>query len=242
MDTPTLPTSQYKPGASTEFENNLILNWYPKRILNRLGGSGKISLLELGIGHGHATPLFNEKAGEHVVVEGSREVIEMFREKHHLENIELVEAYFEEFDTDKRFDVILMGFILEHVQDPLLILSRFREMLAPGGRIFVAVPNAKSLNRRLGLALGKINDIYELNDNDIALGHLRQFCRDTLKDLVARAGFSVTWEEGIYLKPLPLGHMRLMPEFEDNLQAMLEVGVDFPDLCVALMMELRVEP
>jgi len=134
----------------------------------------------------------------------------------------------------------MMGFILEHVDDPGLILRRFRANLRPGGSLYVAVPNAKSLNRRLGLAMGKIADIYELNANDHALGHQRQFCRDTLKALLQAEGYRVTWEEGIYLKPLPLGYMQTMPEFEENLQAMCEVGVDFPDLCVGLLMEVQV--
>ncbi len=134
-----------------------------------------------------------------------------------------------------------MGFILEHVDDPGLILNKFKKMLAPNGRIFIAVPNAKSLNRRYGLELGMIDDIYDLNEKDIAFGHQRQFCRDTLTDLMKSCGYSVAWEEGIYLKPLPLGHLESLPRFQDNLQAMLEVGVDFPDLCVALLMEVTLD-
>ncbi|WP_341782149.1 class I SAM-dependent methyltransferase [Ectopseudomonas mendocina] len=233
-------TSQYKPGAVTSLENELILNWYPPRILRRLEGLPAISLLELGLGHGYTTALFNRHFQRHVVLEGSSVVIELFRDNYPGLNIELVEGYFEHFDSREQFDVVMMGFILEHVDDPGLILRRFRANLRPGGRLYVAVPNAKSLNRRLGLAMGKINDIYELNANDHALGHQRQFCRDTLKALLQVEGYRVTWEEGIYLKPLPLGYMQNMPEFEENLQAMCEVGVDFPDLCVGLLMEVQV--
>ncbi|WP_417447268.1 MULTISPECIES: class I SAM-dependent methyltransferase [Gammaproteobacteria] len=233
-------TSQYKPGAATSLENELILNWYPPRILRRLEGASPSSLLELGLGHGYTTALFNRHFQRHVVLEGSSVVIDLFRDNYPGLNIELVEGYFEHFDSSEQFDVLLMGFILEHVDDPSLILRRFRDNLRPGGRLYVAVPNAKSLNRRLGLAMGKIGDIYELNANDHALGHQRQFCRDTLKALLQAEGYEVTWEEGIYLKPLPLGYMQPMPEFEENLLAMCEVGVDFPDLCVGLLMEVQV--
>ncbi|EJO91436.1 SAM-dependent methyltransferase [Ectopseudomonas mendocina DLHK] len=233
-------TSQYKPGAVTSLENELILNWYPPRILRRLEGKAPLSLLELGLGHGYTTALFNRHFQRHVVLEGSSVVIDLFRENYPGLNIELVEGYFEHFVSSEQFDVVMMGFILEHVDDPGLILRRFRDNLRPGGCLYVAVPNAKSLNRRLGLAMGKIADIYELNANDHALGHQRQFCRDTLKALLQAEGYRVTWEEGIYLKPLPLGYMQTMPEFEENLQAMCEVGVDFPDLCVGLLMEVQV--
>lgn len=233
-------TSQYKPGAVTSLENELILNWYPPRILSRLEGKAPLALLELGLGHGYTTALFNRHFQRHVVLEGSTVVMDLFRENYPGLNIELVEGYFEHFVSSEQFDVVMMGFILEHVDDPGLILRRFRRNLRPDGRLYVAVPNAKSLNRRLGLAMGKIADIYELNANDHALGHQRQFCRDTLKALLQAEGYRVTWEEGIYLKPLPLGFMQTMPEFEENLQAMCEVGVDFPDLCVGLLMEVQV--
>ena len=107
--------------------------------------------------------------------------------------------------------------------------------------MYVAVPNAKSMNRRLGLELGLIEDIYSLNANDIALGHVRQYCRDTLTATVRQAGYRITHEEGIYLKPLPLAMLKTMDDFDANLQAMLRVGVDFPDLCVALLMELELQ-
>ena len=151
---------------------------------------------------------------------------------------EIVEGFFETYIPTRQFDVIIMGFVLEHVDDPGLILRRYRGYLKERGKVYVAVPNAKTLNRRLGLELGLINDLYGLNANDIALGHQRQFCRETLRQTVVRAGYRVTHEEGIYLKPLPLPFLKNLPDFEANLQAMLQVGIEFPDLCVGLLMEL----
>lgn len=103
--------------------------------------------------------------------------------------------------------------------------------MKPGGKVYVAVPNAKSLNRRLGFELGLIDDIYSLNTNDIALGHKRQYCRATLREELNRSGYRVTHEEGIYLKPLPLNVLKTLPNFRGNLEAMCNVGIEFPDLC-----------
>jgi SAM-dependent methyltransferase len=227
---------EYFPNAATAIENDLVLHWYPQRIIRRFGHCG--ALLELGIGHGFTASLFNAVCDRQVMVEGSQLVIDLFRKNHPESLAVLVHDYFETFETDERFDVIIMGFILEHVDDPGLLLERYKRFLKPGGRLFIAVPNAKSLNRRLGVELGLIDDIYSLNANDLALGHKRQFCRDTLKELLAMRGYRVTHEEGIYLKPLPLGVLRTLPDFQANLQAMLKVGIDFPDLCVGLLMEV----
>lgn len=231
--------SEYLPNASTAIENNLILHWYPQRIINRFGHCE--SLLELGIGHGFTAPIFNTTCERHVIVEGSKAAINRFKKNTPGFSAELFLDYFETFDTKECFDVIIMGFILEHVDDPGLLLDRYKKFLKPTGKIFIAVPNAKSLNRRLGLELGLIDDIYSLNDNDLALGHKRQFCRDSLRELVHQYGYQIIYEEGIYLKPLPLPVLKNLPNFQGNLQAMLKVGVEFPDLCVGLLMEVAPE-
>lgn len=229
-------SSEYRPNAATSLENHLILNWYPHRILERTGHVG--SLLELGLGHGHTARLFSESSDRYVVVDGSSVVIDLFHEQTPNFRGEVVEAYFEDYTPNTTFDVIVMGFILEHVQDPALVLARYRQYLKPDGKLFVTVPNAKSMNRRLGLEMGLIDDIYSLNANDIAMGHLRQYCRDTLGKEVRDAGYRIAHEEGIYLKPLPLSVLQTLPDRDANLHAMLKVGIEFPDLCVALMMEL----
>lgn len=230
-------SSEYMPNAATEIENNLMLNWYPHRIIARFGRAH--SLLELGLGHGFTAKIFANSCDHHVIVDGSSVVIEQFRRNTPDFSGEIIEAYFENYTPTEMFDVIIMGFILEHVDDPDFILKRYRNFLKPTGKLYVTVPNAKSLNRRLGEELGLIDDIYDLNANDLALGHQRQYCLDTLRAAVQNAGYRITHEEGIYLKPLPLSVLKTLDDTEANLQAMLRVGVDFPDLCVGLMMELE---
>ncbi|GAB2747909.1 class I SAM-dependent methyltransferase [Melaminivora jejuensis] len=228
--------SEYRPHASTELENDLMLRWYPKRIIRRAGKVDR--LLELGLGHGFSAETFNGICREHVIIDGASVVIRRFLDKHPDFQGSIVEEYFEDYTPDAAFDVIVMGFVLEHVDDPDVILRRYQKYLARNGRIYVAVPNAKSMNRRLGLELGLIEDIYDLNQNDLALGHKRQYCRESLRAAIERAGYSVTYEEGIYLKPLPLSVLKTLPDMQENLEAMLKVGVEFPDLCVALLMEI----
>jgi 2-polyprenyl-3-methyl-5-hydroxy-6-metoxy-1,4-benzoquinol methylase len=227
--------TQYHANAPSSFENDLVLNWYPQRIVQRL--QPERSILELGIGHGITAQIFHEVACRHVLIEGASVVIEQFRAEHPDLDCEIHHCYFEEFQTAELFDYIIMGFILEHVDDPPLILSRFRKLLKPGGKLYAAVPNGKSLNRRLGLTMGKIDDLYSLNQNDIALGHKRQYCVDTFKEQIEQAGYEVKHVEGIYLKPFPLHVLQAIDEADENFQALLEVGIDFPDLCVGILVE-----
>lgn len=230
-----LEATEYTPAGATYTENDLMLHWYPPRITSRLDSNA--SILELGLGHGFTAAHFNAYARRHVILDGSPLVIARYRQAHPECNSDIIETFFERFDTAERFDAIVMGFVLEHVDDPAAVLTRYRKFLKPNGALFVAVPNAKSLNRRLGLEMGLIDDIYALNANDHALGHQRQYCVDSLRAQVERCGYRIEHIEGIYLKPLPLKVLLGLENSEANMQAMLRVGVDFPELCVAILLQ-----
>lgn len=219
-----------------DFDNELLLTWYPQRVLRHAGSAQ--SLLELGLGHGYTTDIFSRRFSRHLVLEGSPAVICNFRDKHPDCTAEIVETYFENFATQERFDLIVMGFILEHVDDPLLILRRFGQFLAPGGRMFLAVPNAEVMNRRLGHLAGMLDDMTELSENDRLLGHKRYYTVESLRADVEQAGCRVDRLEGIYLKPFTTRQMRALNLDRKVLDALCELGVDYPELSCGLFAEI----
>jgi 2-polyprenyl-3-methyl-5-hydroxy-6-metoxy-1,4-benzoquinol methylase len=222
-----------------DFDNELLLTWYPRRVLQH-GGTAS-SLLELGLGHGYTTEIFSRHYPRHLVLEGSSAVISNFRDKHPECSAEIVQTYFESFETEERFEVIVMGFILEHVDDPVLILRRFREFLVPGGRIFLAVPNAEVMNRRLGCLAGMLKDVTKLSENDHLLGHKRYYTVNTLRGDLQQAGYSVTRLEGIYLKPFTTSQivsLNLDPKVFD---ALCMLGIDYPELSCGILAEITTQ-
>lgn len=228
--------SAYKGNNLYDFDNEILLHWYPRRVLHHANGAR--SLLELGLGHGYATETFSSHFERHLVLEGSPAVIRNFRKHHPHCSAEIVETWFERFSTDERFDLIVMGFILEHVDDPLLILRHFREFLAPDGRMFLAVPNAEVLNRRLGQLAGLLDDVTELSENDQLLGHKRFYTISTLKTDIAEAGCNVDWLEGIYLKPFTTRQIKSLQLDHKVIDALCTVGIDYPELSCGLLAEI----
>ena len=219
-----------------DFDNEILLTWYPQRVLHHAGAAH--SLLELGLGHGYSADIFSRRFSRHVVLEGSPAVIGNFRDKHPDCRAEIVETWFENFVTDERFDVIVIGFILEHVDEPLLILRRFREFLAPGGRLFLAVPNAEVLNRRLGRLAGLLDDVTTLSENDHLLGHKRFYTVATLSADIAQAGCGVDRLEGIYLKPFTTRQIVSLQLDRKIIDALCTVGIDYPELSCGLFAEI----
>lgn len=49
------------------------------------------------------------------------------------------------------FDVIFMNHVLEHIEEPVGLLESLRGLLAPQGRLFIEVPNVRSLRARLSM-------------------------------------------------------------------------------------------
>jgi SAM-dependent methyltransferase len=230
----------YGDGFDYAFDNNIILNWYPQRIMDLCPAGG--AMLELGLGHGLTTDRFSRHFSRHLVLDGSPSVIEQFRAQFPESSAEVLETYFEDFDTPERFDVMVMGFVLEHVDDPVSILRDFRRFLTPGGRCFVAVPNAESLHRRLGKAAGLLDDLMTLGKGDLELGHVRLYSPATLDRDLRHAGYEPIRTEGIFLKPFTTSQLQALRLDAGILQAMCAVGVDYPELSCALLAEARANP
>lgn len=227
----------YQGETPYELDNRLLLTWYPERVLALTRRRG--SLLELGLGHGYATSALTGHFRRHLVLDGSPSVIANFRERHPRCPADIVETYFEDFESEERFDVIVMGFVLEHVDDPLALLRRYRGLLAQEGEMFISVPNAEALNRRVGHAAGLLPDMFSLSDNDRLLGHKRYFSAEGVRELVAASGMTCAALEGIFLKPITTGQILTLGLGPEILAALCQVGVGYPELCCGILAQLR---
>lgn len=219
-----------------DFDNHIQLKWYPERIVEF--SKGARSLLELGLGHGITASVFEKHFDRHVVIDASPAVINNFRQRFPDSKVEIVQSYFEAFETPERFDVIVFGYILEHVDDPIRILKHFRQFLAPEGKMFVTVPNAEVLNRRLGHLAGMLPDMQQLSEHDLLLGHKRYYTVDSLREDVEQAGYTIKRMEGIYLKPLTTSQMLSLNLDERIIQALCLAAIDYPELSCGILAEL----
>lgn len=85
-----------------------------------------------------------------------------------------------EFDAET-FEAIVLCDVIEHVVDPMATLEHVRKLLAPGGVLFLTVPDAGSrLARVLGHRWWSVLPM-----------HLQYFTRSSMSALLATAGFDV---------------------------------------------------
>ncbi len=235
--------SSYRPGFRFFLENERTLRWYADRVVDATRRRGAKSVLGLGIGQRLVCGRLIEelRAGgieRYAIVEGSGAAIgELESLAGRPAGLTVHEAWFERFATEERFDLIEMGFVLEHVDDPEALLKRYRELLRPLGALAIAVPNARSLHRLIGHAAGLLDDVQRLSAEDHALGHQRYFDLAALDALVSACGLAVERREGIFLKPLTTGQLERLDLPPAVLEALFRVGVELPGIANAIYVE-----
>jgi SAM-dependent methyltransferase len=226
-------------------ENLGMLRSYAAYFVDSLGTATARDVLSLGIGYQTVSQSIVRALGErlatYTIVEGSPAVIAEFRAQWPLERCpEVVESYFETFQATRRYDAIEMGFVLEHVDDPALIVRRFRQFLKPGGFIGMAVPNARSLHRLIGHEAGLLDDVYRLSDADLQLGHKRYFDLDSFRHLAESEGLVVRRARGIMMKPVTTGQLARLELAPAVARALYTVADDFPAIANAMYIEAAV--
>ncbi len=186
--------------------------------------------LELGPASGYMTKqLVNHFESLHLV-EGSQKLLD---EIPAYSNVVKHHTLFEDFETDLKFDTIVMSHVLEHISDPVYILKKIYGWLKPGGVLLVSVPNAKSLHRLVAVQMGLLSSEYELNSRDVELGHYRVYDKALLESHVKEASFTVLESGGYFLKPVSNGQIETNwnPEM---INGFYKVGKFFQENCAEI--------
>ena len=172
-------------------------------------------VLEIGLGAGDVTLMLSRRFQNIICLDQERNVVEHVRVRIQGEAVPLpafVEAKVEDSEfPPEYFDNIILFGILEHVQDPVRTLRRISQWLRPGGKIYITVNLANSIHRMLGVAMGIIGSVTELSDSDRRIGHYRIYTLAELKQNIADAGLSISYERNFYLKPLPTSMLSELP-------------------------------
>lgn len=159
-------------------------------------------VLEMGYGDGLWTGRLIETFGNSHLVDASLELINHAKRMHG-NKLVTYHSYFEEFTPLCLFDSVICTYVLEHVVDPVSVLQRCRAWLKLDGLLLVAVPNATSLHRRLGVVMGLQKDLYTLSAGDRGVGHRRVYDASTLESDLTSAGFAIGGRIPCMFKPLP---------------------------------------
>ena len=110
------------------------------------------------------------------------------------------------------YDAVIMLALIEHLIDPLGTMQRVRNLLKPGGFVFIETPNIAKFTRRAKLLLGRFPSTASRNEglttyegSQVDLydeGHLHYFTFRSLSlMLIERCGFSRVERLGYFVGP-----------------------------------------
>jgi len=88
----------------------------------------------------------------------------------------------------EKFDWIIGGDIVEHIDEPWSFLADLRKVAAPGGRLLLSIPNIAHAAVVSDLLRGRFDYVYM---GLTCVGHLRFFTKRTIEEMLSIAGWTV---------------------------------------------------
>jgi hypothetical protein len=188
----------YDPSNSSEFFDYWFKRFEADAVSPWLRGH---KVLELGGATGESAMLIAPKCNDYVIVEGSAINCAVIQRR--LPNIEVINTLWEDYSPTTQFSDIILFETLEHYAEPASLLERCSRWLESNGRIHICVPNGNSLHRQVAVEMGLQQSPFDLNENDVAQGHLRNYSLRSLQDDIVSAGLNIVHVQGIFLKLVP---------------------------------------
>ncbi|MDQ6891353.1 MAG: class I SAM-dependent methyltransferase [Acidobacteriota bacterium] len=162
------------------------------------------TVLDVGCNRGQIELLFHtlcKQAAVHTHVEGvdiSTEAIRQARE------LDLPNCSFQSYDggrlpfPEMQFDLVVLVEVIEHVADPLLLLTEIHRVLRPGGRLYLTTPNPECVPLKVDIAMWDVlRWLWRRSDP-----HKDAFLpRHKLVALLADAGFGIVGDRSLYSWP-----------------------------------------
>jgi len=208
--------------------NSATIQWC-FRIFQRYLRPG--STLELGPAEGVMTDLLVTVCDRLTVVDGSSMFCNAIKKRH--PSVSVVHCLFEEFEPTEQFDNIVLGHVLEHVEDPVSTLKLVAQWLAPGGRVLAAVPNSRSLHRQAAVLMGLLPFEEDLNEADLHHGHRRVYNPETFRRDFLLAGLYIEVFGGYWHKPVSNSQIE-QSWTPQMLEAFMVLGERYPDIAAEI--------
>ena len=202
---------------------------YSFEIFKRFIKKGKI--LELGPAEGVMTEKLIELGQDLTIVEGTKTFCDLISRK--FPQVRIIHSLFEDFKTEIKYNTIVLGHVLEHVENPVQILSLVKNWLTDDGIILAAVPNSHSLHRQAAVLMGLLDKENSMSELDIHHGHRRVYNIEQFKNDFLQAGLNIKSIGGYWLKPLSNKQIEdtWTPEM---MEAFMKLGERYPDIAAEI--------
>lgn len=205
-----------------EYLVNLI-----KKKINNLKLKRGYNFLEIGPALGIMTEKLINEIENYAICEGSTFFADQLKEK--FPKIAIYNCLIEEMAEENKYDLILLGHVLEHVDNPIEVLKKIKKLLTKNGKLITVVPNSNSIHRQAAVLMGILKEQKELNQTDLFHGHRRVYDLEMLKQDFIKSNYEILETGGYWLKPL--SNKQLSEQWtKEMLEAYFKLGEKYPEI------------
>jgi 2-polyprenyl-3-methyl-5-hydroxy-6-metoxy-1,4-benzoquinol methylase len=168
------------------------------QILQWIDRERPTDVLEVGTASGYLSAEMRKRG---CVVTGIEQDMEMAKiAAQHCNKMFTADVEHLDFAELGKYDAIILGDVVEHLCNPQLFLREIAELLKPGGKVLMSLPNVANIWVRLNLLLGRFNytRVGILDET-----HLRFFTLATSQKIASESGFDIL-STSVTPIPLPL--------------------------------------
>jgi len=141
-------------------------------------------VFDVGCGSGRLSKMLLDQGFTVVAIDTDPKAVEIAKKK----GITAYVSDINDWSGEEKFDCIILGDVLEHIQDDKAALRKIHSMLMPNGCIVVNVPAYQAL----------------FSKHDFALGHKRRYSNKDLKGKLGDSGFKIEYFRHWNLLALPI--------------------------------------
>lgn len=215
-----------------------IMHYYMIKTFEVFFESGNI--LELGSFKGDFTRRLLNYFNNVTCVEASEEAIDLA--KNNLTStgkINFIHSTFETLKLDTVYDNIIMTHVLEHIENPIAILTKINEeWLSEKGKVFLVCPNAVAASRQIAVNMGLLSYNEVITPDEKLQGHKRTYTFEILENDIILSGLKIIHKRGIFFKALANYQWDTLLQTDivskDYLDGCYRLGHKYPELCSSI--------
>ncbi|MCZ2356052.1 MAG: class I SAM-dependent methyltransferase [Bacteroidia bacterium] len=223
----------------------VMIRYRRKKTVEWLGDTRQLSILEIGCGISPAFDWIQHWRWLSLLEPATEFASRIHEQMQHHPSVDLITATLESNPAFPHapFDIILLNSLLHELQDPASALKSLHHWAHPQTRIFINVPNALSVHRRLAVHMGLIPSPDTLSDFNHLFQQARVFTPATLQSLAEQCGYRILRQETAFIKPFTHAQMQTWMDAgiltDTLLEGLYRVSPEMPDAGAEIFMELQ---
>lgn len=168
------------------------------RIIEWIDRERPHEVLEVGTATGYLTSEMKKRGCAVTGIEQDSEMAKIAQQ--HCREMIVADVETLDFSELGKYDAVILGDVVEHLRNPREFLQKMAQVLKPGGKVLISLPNVANIWVRLNLLFGRFNysRVGILDET-----HLRFFTLESSKKIARESGFEVI-STSVTPVPLPL--------------------------------------